>query len=149
MKIEMNKEQYLSLLKALAVASWVSSAVVESEEDVIVDFEPLEQYIMSKHKEFGIEDGEEVFFDKDNNLYFPTQDFEDEIMPIIDVFEDTSFWEELTHRLARRDLLEKHGEKTTEEMDPLARMGMEEEFLVKYSEEFSQFGVHRLRVIGD
>jgi hypothetical protein len=149
MKLDLTKDQYLSLLKALSVASWVSSAVIDSEEDVEVDFEPLEQYVMSKHSEFGVSDGEEVFFDKDTNLYFPTQDFEDEIMPVIDLFEDTSFWEELTHRLARRDLLEKHGEKVIEEMDPLARLGLEEEHLIKYSEEFSQFGVHRLRVIGD
>ena len=101
MNLELTKEQYLSLLKALSIASWVNTSITEIEDDLELDFEPLEQYVMSKHKDFGVE--EEVFFDKDTNSYYPTQDFEDSVIPIIDIFEDTTFWEELTHRLSRRD----------------------------------------------
>lgn len=144
MKLELTKEQYLSLLKALSIASWVSMSITEIEDDLELDFEPLEQYVMSKHKDFSVE--EEVFFDKDTNSYYPTQDFEDSILPIIDIFEDTTFWEELTHRLARRDMQDKYGEASVDAMDPLERLNLEEEYLIKYSEEFSQFGVHRLRV---
>lgn len=147
MNLELDKKQYLALLKALSIVTWVSSTVEEVDDEMSNDFEDLEQYIMSKHEEFGVKD--EVFFDNETNTYFPTQDFEDEIIPIIDIFEDASFWDEITHRLSRRDFLEKHGEKQVLDMDPLERMGLEEEFLVKYSEEFSQFGVNRLRIIGD
>ena len=144
MNLDLTKEQYLSLLKALSIASWVSTSITEIEDELELDFEPLEQYVMSKHKDFNVE--EEVFFDKDTNSYYPTQDFEDSVIPIIDIFEDTTFWEELTHRLSRRDMQDKYGEKAIDSMDPLERMNLEEEYLIKYSEEFGQFGVHRLRV---
>ena len=91
MQLELTKDQYISLLKAISIATWVSATVQEIDEEITEEFDPLEQYILSKHEEFGVK--EEVFFDTETSTYFPTQEFEDEIVPIIDVFEDTSFWD--------------------------------------------------------
>ncbi|MCX8000317.1 MAG: hypothetical protein N3A69_15425, partial [Leptospiraceae bacterium] len=120
MKIELTKEQYYNLVKLITIAGWVVETVsTDVDEDGIFEDEiqPLievEQYILSKHEEFGLTT---VFKDNDD-YYSATFELEEEVLPIIELFEEHSFWEELTYRLARRDVIEEYGESAVNSMDP-------------------------------
>lgn len=150
MQLELTKEQYENLVKMLSISNWVLEvleAVDEEDGDYekeIEEMQELEQYILSKHADFDSHG--KILFEPQMENYITTQEVEDEIVPIMEIYEDYAFWEELTHRMARRDLIEEHGEKKIHEMDPLHRMELEEEFLIKYGEEFSQNGLVRLHI---
>lgn len=146
MNITVTKEQYQTLLKTLKIAEWVlSSAEQDAEEETFrEEFEKFDQYILSQYKEFDAKDS--VFFDSELNMHFVTQEVESSIIPFVEHYEEYIFWDELNFRLARRDLILDKGEDEVYTMDPLERMNFEEEYLVKYSQEFETHGVSRLRI---
>lgn len=150
MNIEFTKEQYENLVKMITIATTVLDVVNEEiyeDEAPIFDDEiqamrELEQYILSKHKDF---DFHKVFVDA-GNIYTVTYEIEEEVLLLIELYEEYSFWEELTYRLARRDVIEEYGENEVNNMDPLQLSELEESYLSKYREEFSQYGIDRLRI---
>ncbi|MCB1141663.1 MAG: hypothetical protein H7A24_13185 [Leptospiraceae bacterium] len=144
MELKLTEAQYKTLLKSITISSWITSILTENDEIDVSDIDELEQYILSQSEEFNSK--ESVFFDEEMNTYFATQEIEESVVPIIDTYEEYCFWDEITHRLARRDLIQEEGEEAVINMDPLNRMELEEEYLVKYSEEFSQYGIHRLTI---
>jgi hypothetical protein len=81
--------------------------------------------------------------------YFPTRDFESgtPIHEFIDEYDDETFWDELTRRLAERDLVAQMGgwEKvqrlSTE--DRIRKLGQLEE---QYAAEFARSGLENLRL---
>ncbi len=150
MNIELTKEQYQNLVRLITIASnvleVVSEEVYDDEtpflEDEIATMQELEQYILSKYKEFEFD---KVFEDQDN-FYTVTYDVEEEVLLLLELYEEYSFWEELTSRLARRDMVEEYGENEVNNMDPLQLSEIEEVFISKYREEFSQNGIDRLKI---
>lgn len=150
MQLELSTKQYENLVKMLSLSNWVLDVLSNVDEDdgdydkELAEMEELEQYILSKHADF--QSHGKVLFEPQMESYITTQEVEDEVLPIMEIYEDYSFWEELTHRMARRDLIDEYGEPKVNEMDPLNRMELEEEFLIKYSEEFLHNGLMRLKI---
>jgi hypothetical protein len=144
LELKLTNEQYLTLLKTVTLSTWVTSIIAENEELDVSEFEELEQHIYSQFKNF--EAASSIFYDSETESYFATQEIEDSIQPILEIYEEYSFWDELTHRLARRDFIQIEGEESILNMDPLDRMEREEEYLIKYSEEFSLNGLNRLNI---
>ncbi|MCB1178646.1 MAG: hypothetical protein KDK36_13760 [Leptospiraceae bacterium] len=145
MEIEFSKEQYNSLIKAVSIANWISSSIDDEEfANSINELQNLEQYIFSQNEKFEAND--KIYMEPELKEYYPTNELEEDIAPMLDNYDDFVFWEELTHRLARRDFVDEYGEEKVSNMDPLNRMELEEEFLVKYSEEFSTNGIGRLTI---
>ena len=148
MQIELSQEQYKTLVKSLALAGWVTSVVNDEkfEDEVIAEkvqeFQELEQYILSKYEEFGAKDL--VFQEPETKEFLTYQQVEESIFPILETYEEFIFWDELTFRLSRRDLLLNHGEDAVQVMDPLHRMELEEEYLVRYNDEFNRNDLSRL-----
>jgi len=130
--LELSAEQYKELLKLVFTGNWV----MEDPENIVLN--DLVQQIFAKAKDAGLE--KLIAFDKEMNLYQPTVDFEDEVVEIIDDYEEECFWDHLIYRMADRDLSEQMGEKadnlTNEEkielIDPLSE---------KYVKEFEENGL--------
>lgn len=145
MELNLTKEQYISLVKALTIASWVASSVDEEEfNSLCSELEDIEQTVLSVSDKFGA--SSHIYFDPESKTHFPTQLIEGEIAAFLECYDDFVFWDELNHRLARRDFVEEYGLDKVEKMDPLNRMELEEEFIEKYSEEFTTHGVERLQI---
>lgn len=148
MEIKLTKEQYYNLVKLITIAGWVLETVAtEIDEDGIFEdeIEPMldtEQYILSKHEDFKLK---KVFKDSDN-YYSVTYELEEEVLPLLELFAENSFWDELAHRLARRDVIEEYGESAVNSMDPLQLHEFEDEHIRKYQDEFSQNGIDRLKI---
>ena len=145
MKIEFTKEQFESLLKSVYLGNWVANA--HRTDDMIKEYEEIEDYIFSHAKEFGFD--EYVDDEKaDEGKFFPTRIFEEEtdIQKLIEEYDEETFWDEVIDRLASRDLFRQYSRVELEKMDGNERMeklGILEE---KWAEEINESGIERLEV---
>lgn len=136
MKINFTKKQFKHLLDLVHLGEWTANSSRESDT-LIKEYEELYQYINSLAKDFGYE--EIIQFDKKLNDYFPTQAYENELQPIIEVNDNEVFWNELSSRLATRDLA---NEKVVpRDADEQFKRLLEIE--QRYEEEFVEHGLSR------
>lgn len=148
MKINFTKQEYKSLLDILYIADWITSAYDEIENSKPIAYDKLEQKLLSYAKDFGLDDYVEQ--DKFEERYYPTRLFEDETIAqeIIDQYDNDTFWDELAHRLAQRDIQAKYGR------EQLAKMNMdqvlEEMSIIEdaYNEEFEKTGILKVNISG-
>ena len=82
MKIEMNQNQYKTLLTLMYCGEWVLNSHKTGNDRISDETENLEQLIFSFAKEAGLE--EWIEYDKEMKKYFPTADMEDEVHIHID-----------------------------------------------------------------
>lgn len=104
MKINFTKKQYEDLVKLIYLGTWMINA--HRTDDIIENYEDLEQYVLSFFKDFGME--KYILFDEELNKFFPTKAFEEdtEVDQYIDEYNNDIFGEELIDRLARRDFIQ-------------------------------------------
>jgi hypothetical protein len=144
MKIEITKKEYRTLLDVFHLADWVLHAYKTEEGPETEEYRNLEQKVLSFAKEMGFE--HLVEYDTEIKKYFPTREYEDtsSAMDAIVDYDNESFWDELTERLAYRDLILQEGK------DKVLGMNLEERFVKiealreKYSDEFYRNGLNRV-----
>nr|VFJ52547.1 MAG: hypothetical protein BECKFM1743A_GA0114220_101044 [Candidatus Kentron sp. FM]VFJ70070.1 MAG: hypothetical protein BECKFM1743C_GA0114222_105415 [Candidatus Kentron sp. FM]VFK09523.1 MAG: hypothetical protein BECKFM1743B_GA0114221_101075 [Candidatus Kentron sp. FM] len=147
MKIDITKQEYRLLLDLLEIAHWVLDAHSTWDKEETKPYTALIQKIYSHAKEMGCADI--IVYDKKLAAYFPTREYEEdgEHRQFIEAFEEDSFWDELSHKLAFRDLIQQEGEVALERMDFMERATKLTEFLSWYEEEFSDNGLTNVRVV--
>jgi hypothetical protein len=141
MKIELTKQQYRSLIELLFLGDWLVNATRTGAEDDkrISKYEEVQQLIYSYGKDFEADD----FLIEKYGQLFTTMEFEEPLMPLVDEYDDYTFWEQLSLRLAERDL--------QREIVPVRKL-KEEHMLRKYEleemyqEEFEENGLRNLVV---
>ncbi|WP_252502052.1 hypothetical protein [Sporosarcina sp. Marseille-Q4943] len=101
MNINFTKKQFKTLLDLAFLGEWTANSA-RSHDDRFVDYEELFQYICSHAKDMGYEDL--VPYERELNGFYPSQEFENQLHPIIDDNEEHVFWEKLSGYLAKRDL---------------------------------------------
>lgn len=101
MRIDLSREQYLTLVKLLQIGNW-PLGLTEANHELVTKAEDLEQYIFSLAREFEV--GDKVYYDKDEEYYYLSEDLKDTVEAIIDEYEEEVFWDQLTHKLATIDL---------------------------------------------
>ncbi|HHW43583.1 MAG TPA: hypothetical protein GXX25_07205 [Desulfotomaculum sp.] len=145
-KINLNREEYELLLEIFYIADWVLNAYKTLEDDEIDRYKDLEQKILSRAKEFGLQNM--VEWDPSMDEYQYTREFEDNTpaMEFIRDYEEDTFWDELVDRLCRRDLVQEYGEESVMEMDVLTRLEKMDRYRVKYLEEFEKNGLQNVKV---
>ncbi|EPG74636.1 hypothetical protein LEP1GSC058_1766 [Leptospira fainei serovar Hurstbridge str. BUT 6] len=145
MKIEFTPEQFETLLKSIAISSWMINAFNEGSEETTA-YSELEQYILSFAKDFGKQ--EFVDYDAADNVYYPTRKFEDQtdIFDIISEYDNELFWDELIHRMARRDFAIEYGEDGISAMAIEERIEKEAPFITKYEEIFANQGLDNIEI---
>lgn len=148
MKINFTKKQYENLLKLVYLGNWMINAIRSGRkgDEVFEEYEKMVDYIYSFAKKFGLE--KYVVFDKKFNQFFPTGEFEEntDVNKFKDDYDEELFWEELIVRLARRDFIEKYGEKAIMKMDFDERIEKEYPFEKKYRDEFYKDGLINLKI---
>jgi hypothetical protein len=133
--IELSPDQYKELLRLIYAGGWV----IDEPENIALN--DAVQLIFSKAKDAGHE--ELIEFDENMHLYMPSTDFDEEIIEIIDDFEDECFWDHLCYRLSERDAVKNTGQdfnKTTleEKKEILAPL------TEKYFKEFEDNGLDNI-----
>ena len=143
MKIELSDKQYEALLKIVYLGSWMASSTKEEPE---MDYEEIEQYILSFAKDFKME--KYVGYDKKLKSYYPSEEFEDatDVVDQIEAYNEYTVWEALVLALSRRDLIKKYGAKKAEQMSDEELLEKEYPLIQKYEEEFREHGFDNLYV---
>jgi hypothetical protein len=146
MKINITKKDYQILLNMLYVGDWVLHAHTEEETDETKPYKEFQQKILAMASEFGMENLVES--NEKSGGKFLNKEFtvNNEIIKYIDNFENSTFWEELIERLARRDFIRKYGEEAILTMSISERFEKEMIFHQEYHEEFGKNGLENLRI---
>ena len=87
-----------------------------------------------------------VAFDRDGDLWVPSEALERDAQALIDQYDEVTFWEELTSRITERDLFEHYGERAVKSMRPQERLRAAKPIAKAYTQEFEQYGIDRLGV---
>ena len=143
MTIELDKTQYVSLLKIAFLGHWLANSF---REETLVEFDAIEQHIMSYAKQFGANDI--ALYDEELKMWFSTKEMELTMHELIDEYNDDYLLEELAYRLARRDVLRKHGEEF-QSMAMEERIRAEQPIVDMYYDEFEENGIENIEVVND
>ena len=147
MKIDLTRKEYRDLLDMLTIADWVLNAHKAVADPRTERYKKLEQKFFALAKQMKYENL--VSYAPVHNRYFPTREYEEtsSTQTFIVEYETDSFWEELTSRLAERDLARQLGGddrvSTLSPEDLFEKLGQLEEY---YGDEFSQNGLENLRL---
>nr|VFJ93492.1 MAG: hypothetical protein BECKH772A_GA0070896_1005711 [Candidatus Kentron sp. H]VFJ94305.1 MAG: hypothetical protein BECKH772B_GA0070898_1005910 [Candidatus Kentron sp. H]VFK00933.1 MAG: hypothetical protein BECKH772C_GA0070978_1005511 [Candidatus Kentron sp. H] len=147
MKIDITKKEYRSLVDLLEIANWVLNAHSDWDREEVGKYHALIQKIYAYAKE--MECGDILEYSEKLAGYFATAQYEEKgaHRRFIDEFEEDSFWNELSHKLAFRDVIQQEGETALEEMNFMERATKLREFLSWYEEEFNDNGLANVRVV--
>jgi hypothetical protein len=144
MQIEISKKEYRILLDVFHLADWILHCYKTAEGPETEEFRHLEQKFFALAKKMGF--ANLVEFDPEMGQYFPTREYDETnlAMDAIVDYDNESFWEELTERLATRDLILKEGKEKVMAMDDEERLVKTEDLREKYAVEFERHGISRL-----
>ena len=126
--LPLTSEQFNALMQLVYLGNFVANATRDNDA-IIQPFEDIEQYIYANAEDFG--GGECVDRHDAVEGVYPTREFEEMMDPFIDKYDQDIFWEELIHRLAERDLIDKFGETAVAGMGIVERIENEREFTKK------------------
>ena len=135
--LELSPDQYKELLKLAYVGDWV----IDEPENIVLN--DLVQTIFSKAGEAGLK--KMVEFDKDLEIFTPSLDFDEEVIGIVDDYEEECFWDHLIYRLADRDVEKKLGKKG-EKMSMEEKLELIDPASEKYIKEFEENGLDNVKV---
>lgn len=136
MKIELTKEQYKNLVDLVQLGDWLINA---TRNKTIEKYDQTVQLIFSHSKEFSFNN---MDFQRDFNLYELKPNYEEKLHKYIDEYDDYTFWEQLSMKLAERDFLRQVGPRRfTEE-----HMELKDEIEEKYLKEFEKNGLKNIEL---
>ena len=146
MKIDLSKKEYKALMDLLNVSDWVLHAHKGVDAPDTSQYRQLIQKLSQHANEMGMSDLIEQ--DKVSGEYFPTKKYEDHgaYMPIIEEFEEYSFWSNLSFKLAIRDLIDQDGERKVEKMALSDRGSKIMQLEDWYTDEFNDNGIQNVKV---
>ena len=156
MKINLSKQQYEDLLKAVYMSNTIHELLSDAVESDEIDFDEradrtrdLQSYLLEFAGEFGMEELVEEF---DGELLLSEEYEDEEIEPIMDAFEEYILHDALPNILAWRDF---NRDYTEEEQDKMEEengnfFGMELlPYEDRYRNEFAEHGFSRLFIKDD
>lgn len=146
MKIDFTKKEYRLLLDIVSIADCVMSSHKSEPDERVTPYLEFQQKIFSCAKEFGLENL--ISHDKELHGYYPTMEFESSFAEqgFLDEYDEATFWDVLSGRLAQRDLVDEMGEETFISMNEADRMVLEDNKADMYLDEFEINGIMNLRV---
>ncbi len=140
-KIEFNSLLFKQLIQSVYLSKWMTASQHDDPEKSMKD---IEQVVYSLAKKTGFE--EWIDFDANTNKYLPSEQLEEEMEPIIQDYDDLTFWDQLAWQMAERDFEKKFDTAqilcmTEDEM-------FREKNLIadKYFDEFSVNGLENFRL---
>lgn len=122
MKINFTKKRYNYPLDLVYLGEWTANAFKDYDERD-TEYDALFKYICSFAKDIGVENL--VPFNTVLDTHFPTQEYEQQLQPIIDDNDNDVFWQELSSRLAERDLAKEGKTYATQDEAMMKYFGVE------------------------
>ena len=140
-QINLTKEQHKALVELVYLGHWMATAI---HEKPIKKYDDVEQLVFSHAKRAGLQNC--VDYDDEMKMYFTLRKFEEsELWPIKEDYDDYTFWDELAHRLADRDMFQQSGDLEIAKMPEKLRK-LRNSLIAKYEDESAEHGVDRLKI---
>lgn len=140
MEIELNDEQFETLVKMIYAGNWILNA---SRTDRIDEFDDLANLIYTLADE---NDSDYVSLYEENDRYYPSGELEDRMREFVNEYENEAFWDMLVSRLAMRDLRDDFDRETIENMETEEWMEKRHDYEQPYIDEFEKNGIERLTI---
>jgi hypothetical protein len=148
MHLRLTDQELATLVEMVSLAANVASWNHRNGADKrIAAFEDLESKILEKAGHSGL--GDWIELDEEKQRYRVRQEVEERLFyhECYDEFRNESFWDELTIRLADRDLARAIGLQAWEKLSEEERRARTAEWEKRYWDEFSKHGIERVAVI--
>ena len=148
MNVDISKEEYGKLLDLLHMASWVLHAHENEKSPLTEPYDAVVQKFYALAKDMGQD--RMIAYHSDAKKFMPTVEFENSAQSweFIDEFMDDTFWDELMHRLAERDIERQvGGPDQSDNLTMTERFTLEAPVLQKYIQEFDEHGIDRLEIV--
>lgn len=140
--ISLSGEQLTALAKLVYMGEWM----LNSHRDVpLAEFNDATQIIYAEAKSAGMESL--VGFDDLAMEFSPTQEFDAEMYPYIEEYDDDMFWEEFIDRMALRDMLKTYTMEQLATMSIEERMRVRQPFIAHYEDVFDRLGMDCLQIV--
>jgi hypothetical protein len=141
MTITLSDDQYRRIVILTMLGEWMVNAT-RKEPDGDFEFAASQLYAFAK----GTPAEPLVTYDEESTRWIPSDTSDDEVHTLIDDYDDKTFWEDLTTRMAERDLTAERGERAVNGMRPAERLRAIEAAAKKYVDEFEHHGLERLLI---
>ena len=148
MHLRFTEEELATLIDMVSLAAEVASLNRRPEsKEKFGRFEELENTLLEKVTHLGF--GDIIEYDEANQRYRVTTDYltNSFVQESLDEMRNEIFWEELTLRLAERDVIRKIGLAAWNGLDEEARRAQTEPIERGYWEEFTKRGIDTLHLI--
>ena len=146
MQLDLTKEQFAELLKAVIVGVRVREAVAEERDTPgWQDIGDIESYLLSMAGDFDSADMAEYYLDG----WIPSDEVSEELDEELDEYGDQEFWHGLHTALGQRDFyrtMSKEEKKFIADNDGLFPERMHVLYK-KYAKEFEKHGLDRLEIV--
>jgi hypothetical protein len=148
MHIRFTEKELETLVEMLSLAANVASWNQKPSADAkLAEYEGFESRMLEKAAQNGV--GDMIEFDQETQRFRVKKDVEENLFyhECYEEFRNESFWDELTVRLADRDLVKSIGLKAWEAMTEEQRRAKTVAWEKRYWEEFSKNGIERVIVM--
>ena len=143
-QINLTKEQYKTLVEMIYLGRWMANAI---RTKTIKKYDDMEQHVFSFTKQAGLQDC--IDYDAKMKMYFTLREFEETVvLPLKEEYDDYTFWDELIHRLAWRDVERKLGPNAQEGTATDEQMREKDALVRKYEDEVAENGLDNLQISG-
>ena len=139
--ITLTDEQLSALTKLVYMGEWL----LNSHRDTpLPEYEDAIQLVY--HAARHAEEQSLIEFDEVARAYTPTREFDEEIYPFIEEYDDDMFWEEFVDRMALRDLMQRYTIDQLAAMPIEERINLKQPYVMRYEEIFERLGLDCLQV---
>ncbi|MCL6548177.1 MAG: hypothetical protein K6T30_04615 [Alicyclobacillus sp.] len=141
LSIELTPEQYRRLLILVFLGEWIINGSALDEERR-KDLRDVADYIYSLADRFAAEDW--VEYCSECGGHHANERMENELFPIVDEYDEETFWDVLSYHLAYRDVMTTAGpdQELTKELE--MRLWRRKE---QYDQEFEKHGLDHVRLV--
>lgn len=145
MKIEFTNEEMERLLELLDLADYVLNSHDVEDDERKDPYNRLLKRLYTEAYKNGMK--EQIEYDEDSQDYYPSEDWEDKSQThdFIEEYDDATFWEELTYRLADRDIDRELNGKAPGSVK--AQIELFTRIQTKYEEEFETNNLDNVEIV--
>lgn len=145
MKLDINKEEYLTLVHLLEIGETIITGreLPNDPHPETQHYKDLHQKVLSYAEEMGYENDIQLHIDQ----YYISREMEENLEEYIHAHDDEQFWFHLTARLSQRDAIEIHGAEKIKNMTTNEFIKTTFPLEEKYDNEFAEHGIKRLRIV--
>ena len=141
-QLTLTHDEYSTLMRLVFMGDWI---INNDHSEPQPKFDAVVQAVWAQGHDAGMTT--DIEFDAFSKEYSPSIDLDVEMIPIVEEYNDSVFWDELIDRLSLRDLLKEHTMEELAAMSHEERMRIRLPMLAKYEELFDRVGLDCLRVV--